>query len=131
MRGPGHGRKLRLLTQVMAISHIGPNEDIPHWADRHGFSCIFRTQDSLTIVSAQSSIPDDVPADRDWRCFEVQGPLNLSLTGIMASLTAPLAQAGVPVFALSSFETDFILVQQARLEEARQAIEEAGFIVER
>ena len=124
------GRRLRLLAEVMAIAHTSPEAEIPPWADRRGFSYVMRTPDSLTIVCAQASIPKGVSSDRDWRCFEVQGPLDLSLTGILASLTAPLARAGVPVFALSSYETDFILVKEARLVEARQALEGAGFVVD-
>jgi hypothetical protein len=128
--GSAPRRRLRLHPVVMAIAHTSSEAEIPPWADRRGFSYIMRTPDSLTIVCAQSSIPKGVPSDRDWRCFEVQGPLDLSLTGVLASLTAPLARAGVPVFALSSYETDFILVKEARLVEARQALEGAGFVVD-
>jgi hypothetical protein len=129
--GSASGRRLRLLQEIMAIAQMDPNGDIPSWVDRRGFSCVTRTPDSLTIVCAQQLIPEDVPSDRDWRCFEVQGPLDLSLTGILASLTAPLARVGVPVFAISSYETDYILVKVARLTEARRALEGAGFVVDR
>lgn len=128
--GSAPGRRLRLLPEIMAIAHMNPDAEIPAWVDRHGFSCITHTPDSLTIVCEQASIPAEVLTDRDWRCLEVQGPLDLSLTGILASLIAPLARAGVPVFALSSYETDFILVQEARLIDARRALDAAGFFVD-
>jgi uncharacterized protein len=124
------GRRLRLLQETLAIARFNPDADIPPWVDPRGFSCIVRTSDSLTIVCGQSSLPENIPSDREWRCFEVQGPLDLSLTGILASLTDPLARAGVPVFALSSYETDFILVKEARLTEARRSLEAAGFVVD-
>lgn len=118
-----------MLPEVMAITHLDPEAEVPVWADQGRFSCVVRTRESLTIVGPQASAPEDFASDRGWRCIEVQGPLDLSLTGILASLTAPLAQAGVPVFALSSYETDFILVRDTRLVEARLALEGAGFQV--
>ncbi len=113
----------------MAITRLEPEAVSPTWVETAGFSCILRTDDSLTIVCAQAFIPEGIPSDRDWRCLEVAGPLDLSLTGILASLTAPLARAGIPVFALSSYETDFILVKEERLSAARHTLEEAGYVV--
>lgn len=120
------GMTLKVLPEQLAIAHLGPKEAVPRWADQGGFSCITRTQESLTIVCAQVFVPSGVPSDLGWRCIEVQGPLDLSLTGILASLVTPLGEAGIPVFVMSSFETDFILVKQARLAEARRALERAG-----
>jgi hypothetical protein len=122
-------RRLRVLPEAMSITRLEPDAVTPTWVGQAGFSCMFRTDDSLTIVCAQAFVPGGVPSDRDWRCLKVEGPLDLSLTGILASLTAPLAQAGVPVFALSSYETDFILVKEERLSVARRALEKAGYVV--
>jgi hypothetical protein len=123
-------RRVRILPERMAISRLAPEAAPPTWAQRPGFSCIFRTEDSLTIVCPQTLIPDDIQSDRDWRCLEVEGPLELDLTGVLASLATPLAEANVPIFALSSFETDFVLVKDEHLMAARGALERAGFAVD-
>jgi hypothetical protein len=123
------GRRLRLLPESMSIARLEPTAATPGWAEHAGFSCVFRTDVSLSIVCAQSLVPGNIRADRDWRCLEVEGSLDLTLTGILASLTAPLAQAGIPVFALSSYETDYILVKGSHLDAARHALEESGCVV--
>ncbi len=79
----------------------------------------------------QAHVPDGIPFDRDWRALKVEGPLDLSLVGILASLTAPLAKAGVSIFAVSTYDTDYLLVKQDRLEVAVRALSEAGFRVGR
>jgi hypothetical protein len=114
----------------MAIARLPPGADHPTWAQRPGFCCIFRTDDSLTVVCPQAVVPDDIQSDRGWRCLEVEGPLELDLTGVLASLAIPLARAMVPIFALSSFETDFVLVKDEHLSAARGALERAGFAVD-
>jgi hypothetical protein len=125
----GSQRRLRLLADVMAIVHLEPEADIPAWVDRRAFSCVVRTSELVTIVCSEALVPADIPGNRGWRALEVEGPLDLSLTGVLASLTAPLAGAGVPVFAISSYETDFILVQGAQLDRAVGALEAAGFSI--
>jgi hypothetical protein len=127
--GPKSVRSVKVLPEPMAIARLAADAVSPKWAEQAGFSCVFRTDDSLTVICAQAFIPEDVRSDRDWLCLEVEGPLDLSLTGVLASLTGPLAQAGIPVFALSSFETDFILVREEHLSPARLALERAGYLV--
>jgi hypothetical protein len=127
--GPQPGRTVRVLPGTMAIIRLEPDAAPPAWASQAEFLCLMRTRESLTIVCSQTGVPVSVPSDRDWRCLEVQGPLDLSMTGVLASLATALAQAGVPIFALSSYETDFILVKGAQLSSARQALEDAGYRV--
>ena len=69
-------------------------------------------------------------AEKGWRCLKVLGPLDLGLTGILASLAAPLAEAGVPIFAISTYDTDYILVKEENLEKARQGLQASGASVE-
>jgi hypothetical protein len=120
---------LTVLPEAMAISRLGPDEPTPDWLDHGGFYCLTHTGESLTVVTREVGVPEQVECDRGWRCLEVRGPLALNLTGVLASLTAPLARAGVPVFVVSSYETDFLLVKESMLTEAKRALEQAGHVI--
>ena len=96
------------------------------------FLSVTRTDAELSVVSRSSSVPAGVPVEAGWRCLGVAGPLSFDLTGIVAALTTPLAEAGVPVFVVSTFDTDYLLVRSVDLERACGALEDAGHrIVER
>lgn len=74
-------------------------------------------------------MPGDVKHDRGWRCLKLAGPLDPNLTGVLASVLQPLADAGVSIFALSTFDTDYVLVRDAQLEKAVAALRDAGHSV--
>ena len=120
---------LTVLPEAMAICRLGPDEPAPDWLDHTVFYCLTHTIESLTVVTLEDSVPEQVECDRGWRCLEVRGPLALDLTGVLATLTAPLARAGVPVFVVSSYETDFLLVKESVLTQARRALEQAGHVI--
>lgn len=87
---------------------------------------ITRTADELSVVCAEATVPQRVQAERGWRALRVEGPLEFSLTGVLASLAVPLAEAGISIFAISTFNTDWLLVQSVRLGEAVEALRDAG-----
>ena len=120
---------LTVLPEAMAICRLGPDEPGPGWLSNGGFYCLTHTGESLTVVTQEDGVPEQVECDRGWRCLEVRGPLALNLTGVLASLTAPLARAGVPVFVISSYETDFLLVKESMLTQAKRALEQAGYVI--
>lgn len=100
---------------------------MPPWADAGGPpASVTRTAAELSVVCAEDAVPDGVTAERGWRALEAQGPFAFTLTGVLASLLVPLADAGVPIFALSTFDTDYVLVPAARAEDAVTALREAG-----
>lgn len=78
------------------------------------------------MVCPEEAVPAEVRGERGWRCLAVRGPLAFELTGVLASLAAPLAAAGVPIFALSTFDTDYLLIPGARLETALDVLHTAG-----
>jgi len=78
------------------------------------------------VVCAEKDVPDTVQAETGWSLLQVLGPLEFSLVGVLASLTLPLAQAGVSIFALSTYDTDYLLVRRADLSRAGQALVQAG-----
>jgi hypothetical protein len=117
---------LILLPDVLAICRLEPEAAVPDWANGGGIISVTRTSDELSIVCAEAGVPEGVTADRGWRSFKVEGPLDLSLTGVLASLAGPLAEARVNIFALSTFDTDYLLVKQDKLTLAAAALKRAG-----
>ncbi len=89
-------------------------------------AAVLRDADGYTWVGPEAEAPQGATCRSGWRALAVEGPLDFGLTGVLASLTAPLAEAGVPVFVLSTWSTDFLLVPGVQLEAARVALTAAG-----
>lgn len=119
---------LDLVAARLAICRLAADAGVPDWValDTPGPVSVTRTADELSVVLPQDRVPDGVAAERGWRAMAVRGPLDFSLVGILAGLTAPLARAGVPVFALSTHDTDWLLVREPDLAAAIAALEAAG-----
>ena len=117
---------LNLYPGCWAVCRLAAEEQLPEWAHSEDLLALIRTQDEITVVCADERIPAGVTAERGWRVLKVQGPLDFSLVGVLASLAVPLADAGVSIFALSTYDTDYILVKDVDLDRARQALEQAG-----
>ncbi len=110
---------LSVLPEKLGICHFSKNSPIPDWAKDISFCSITRTSDELSIICPQEKIPAGVLTEKDWRAFKVEGPLGFSLTGIVASLSKPLADAKISIFYISTYETDYLLVEEKNLQRAR------------
>lgn len=121
---------LRLLPDTFAICRFAPDAALPPWAMGGAFWSVTRTAEELSVVCAEP-VPDDGLAERGWRGLQVVGPLDFALTGILAGLTAPLAEAGISIFALSTYDTDYLLVKAERLEAAIAVLQGAEYVIER
>ena len=121
---------LRVLPETFALCRLDTRKAIPAWAFGHEFLSITRTPDELSVVLPQERVPKRVKCQRDFRAFEVAGPLDFDQVGVLASVAAPLAQAGVSIFAISTYDTDYIFVRQENLSKAIQALRAAGHAVE-
>ena len=117
---------LTLLPQTLAICRLDHDAPIPDWACRSDFFSITRTPSELSIVCPQASVPAGVDREPDWRAFTSRGPLGFTLTGLIESLAEPLAVAGISIFAISTHETDYLLVKQTDLQIATLALKKAG-----
>ncbi len=117
---------LSLLPVKLAICRLGPDPEAPSWASGNCFLSITRTEDELSVVCAEAGVPEEVKSNRGWRCFKVAGPLDLALTGVLASLTNPLAQARINIFAISTYDTDYLLVKEENLVHAAEVLTRAG-----
>ena len=121
-----HSLTLAFLPDRYAVCRLGENDSVPDWAYSRGFVSITRTQEELSIVCLQDSVPSDVSCRRDWRCLKVDGPLDLEQTGVLASLAGPLADAGIPVFVVSTYDTDYLLVSAPQATRAAEVLTDAG-----
>lgn len=118
---------LSLLPHKYAVCRLDPNGPIPYWAllgDE--FVSLTRTRVELSVACLQENVPDNVKAARGWRCARVEGPFDLDLPGVHVSLAIPLAQAGISILAIATYETDHLLIKEEDLERAIKVLEEAG-----
>ena len=110
-----------------AITRMAPGDKIPESILRSSeFVSVTRTSDELSIVCSESAIPAGQAVEKDWRLLRVHGPLPFHQVGVLASLAAPLAEANISIFAVSTFETDYILVKSSSLRLACDALRSAG-----
>ncbi|MBA3236725.1 MAG: ACT domain-containing protein [Parachlamydiaceae bacterium] len=121
-----HPQTLFLLNETFAICRMDKGTALPKWAQSEPFYSITATQEELSIVCSVEPIPSDIHADRGWRCFKLQGPFEFSLTGILNSITIPLADANIGIFAISTYDTDYVLVKEHNRQQAIDALQKAG-----
>jgi uncharacterized protein len=135
-RGPEHTSyrpavvKLYVLDELYAIVRCDPDGGLPAWATGGHFWSVTRTDAELSVVCRQDDVPSDASAERGWCALEVAGPLDFSLTGVVASLVTPLAEAEIPLFLLSTFETDYLLVRERDLARSVEALSGAGHSID-
>lgn len=118
--------KLTLWDDRYAIVRLMPETAAPEWLPKSGFASITRTRDETSIVCLDSSVPDGARAERGWRLFQLEGPIPFDQVGVLSSLVAPLAARNVSVFAVSTFDTDYLLVKEAQLASAIEVLESSG-----
>lgn len=100
---------------------------MPEWALDSPFFSVVGTADELSVVCPVDRVPQGVLAEVGWRCLQVVGPLDLTLIGVLASLARTLAEAGVSIFVISTYDTDYVLVKEADYVQAVQALHRSGY----
>jgi Uncharacterized conserved protein len=120
---------MSILENKFGVCRFDPSNLIPDWAQVGDFFSITRTSDELSVVCLQDNIPDDIQCEMDWRILKVEGPLDFSLTGILASISKILAQHKISIFAISTYDTDYILVREKNLDGAVLALRQENYIV--
>lgn len=118
--------RLKLLPGHYSLCRLAPDAELPAWALDGAFFSITRTADELSVVCAAERVPPGVRCEPGWRVLQLEGPFAFDLVGVLLAVLAPLAQAGVSIFALSTFDTDAVLVKESSLAQARTALESAG-----
>jgi len=124
-----HELELILLPDLYAICRLSKDAPVPEWNASNKFFSITRTSNELSLVCPQSVVPEDILCERSWRCLKLVGTMDFSMVGVIAALVTPLAEAGVTVFVVSTFDTDYLFVKENDLEIAMVGLRGAGHTV--
>lgn len=118
---------LSVLPQRFAIARLAAGDGLPWWATAsEGVLAFVRSAEEVSLVCESRLVPGDVRAEREYRALRVEGTLPFQATGVLSSLAVPLAEAGVPIFVVSTFDTDYVLVPATRLTDAFDALQGHG-----
>jgi hypothetical protein len=123
--------ELSLLPERFAISRLAADAPIPSWAAQGAFFSVTRTDDELSLVCELSRVPVGVRSQPGWRALRVHGPFVLLESGVLSALASPLAEAKLSLFAISTFDTDYLLVAAETPAAAIAALEQAGHTIHR
>lgn len=108
------------------MCQLAADAPFPSWAEEGGFFCVTWTSTELSIVCEEDRVPEGVRVERGWVALKLAGPFPFSMTGVLASFLEPLAEGSIPIFAISTFDTDYVLVKREGLRRAVSALEAAG-----
>jgi hypothetical protein len=118
--------KFRVVPGAFAVCRFPPDATLPDWALAGPISSVTRTLDELSIVCLADDIPANVTFGPRWTCFKLEGPFAFTQVGILASFLAPLSANGIPIFAISTYDTDYVLVSEGHEQLSLQALKVAG-----
>ncbi len=122
---------LILMPHRLAVCRLGPADELPAAVLQASFWSATRTAEELSLVIPEQLVPPECRSEYGWRAFQVVGPLDFTLTGVLSALASPLAHAQISLFALSTFDTDYVLVREKDLDQAITVLSRAGHRVER
>jgi hypothetical protein len=118
---------MKLLKSKYGVCRLDKNELIPSWAQIGDFFSITKTTDELSIVCDEDSIPNNIKCEKDWKILKIEGPLDFSLIGILSSISSILANIGISIFAVSTYDTDYILIKNTDIDKAVNALIEERY----
>jgi hypothetical protein len=121
-----HQLKFRCLDGAYAIVRLAPGSAIPEWAAHGEFTSTTRTADELSIVCQIENLPTDLRSPQRWICLKLEGPFPFNLTGVLLSFIEPLSSKGIPIFAISTYDTDYVLIQEEWAGAALTELQNAG-----
>ena len=107
-----HHLKFRQLSSPYTIVRLAPDAPVPDWATKGEFTSISRTADELSIVCAAANLPRDIHSPQQWICLKLEGQFPFDLTGVLLSFIEPLSKNDIPIFAISTYDTDYVLIPE-------------------
>jgi len=117
---------LSVMDDEYSVCRLAPDAVLPDWSQQGDFYSISKTSEELSIVCQTHLVPDHVRSEAGWRIIKVEGPLDFALVGILANLSGILAERGISIFAISTFDTDYLLVKEKDLGRAVIALRDVG-----
>jgi hypothetical protein len=116
---------IKALSLKLAICRLDKSDKIPEWALASSeFFSLTKTPEELSIVCAEDNVPEYIKSEKSWCVIKVLGPLDFALTGVLSALLKPLAENKISIFAISTFDTDYILVKEENLKKAMNILSE-------
>jgi len=125
-RPPQRHLRFRRFVGAYAIVRLVSDSPIPTWATKGEFTSITRTTDELSIVCPTENLPPDVHSPHRWICLKLEGPFPFSMTGVLLSFIEPLSRNKIPIFAVSTYDTDYVLIQDDSVGAAIAELQRAG-----
>ena len=122
----GQQLKFRMLPGLYGIVRLAAGTIIPEWARNGEFTSITSTGDELSIVCPLENLPADVRSSHRWTCLKLEGPFPFSQTGVLQSFIEPLSNNAIPIFAVSTYDTDYVLIQEEWARRAVDVLQHAG-----
>ena len=119
---------LTLLPDLYAVARLDPDAPVPGWVTGP-FTSVTRTGLELSVVAPHACVPEEVRVERGFRVLRFEGPFAFDAVGVLASVAGPLAEAGVSILAIGTFDTDYVLVKEADIPRVRAALEARGIAV--
>ena len=113
---------MKLLKEKYGVCRLDKAELIPQWVTVSDFFSVTKTSDELSIVCNENNIPSGIKCEKNWRVLKIEGPLDFSLIGIIASISSILEQKSISIFAVSTYDTDYILVKDKNIDNAIAAL---------
>ena len=117
----------KLIDEKYAVCRLSANDKLPDWCPLEDFVSITKTEDELSIVCKEKYVSENVTSERDWRILKILGPLDFSLVGILSKITSTLALHSISVFAISTYDTDYILVKDSTISKTIEVLEKEGY----
>jgi hypothetical protein len=118
--------RFKVVSGQFAIAQLPAGSPVPTWANHGAFSSVTATPEELSIVCQESAVPEGTTAQRGFTCLQLEGPFPLDSVGILHKFLGPLVKERIPIFAISTFNTDFILIHAERKKLALEVLQRAG-----
>ena len=120
---------LKLLKGKYSVCRLNKDDEIPKWIFNEEFFSITKTEDELSIVCLQDRIKDNVLCERNWKVLKIEGPLDFSLIGILSKISTLMANNNISIFAISTYDTDYILIKEELIDKAIEVLINNNYIV--
>ena len=118
--------RLCVLDDHLAVCRLEARAEIPRWVAGASFFCVTRTPAELSVVCPEECVPAGITCEPGWRAFRLEGRFDFGLVGVLSSVAAPLAESGVGILAIATYDTDYVLVREPQLDLAVSALRERG-----